>query len=99
MLDHASASPAVGPASKTNRSVVPGDFPPPEVPGNCGDDDGIGDTPRQEDATFSTCPSGIVPNCTNDPHPGGGMYMNFMDYSGDRWTNMFTIQQVARMRA
>lgn len=67
--------------------------------GNCNDDDGIGDTPRQEDATFSTCPSGVVPNCTNDPHPGGEMYMNFMDYSGDRCTHMFTIQQVARMRA
>lgn len=67
--------------------------------GNCNDDDGIGDTPRQEDATFSTCPTGVVANCTNDPHPGGEMYMNFMDYSGDRCTNMFTEQQVARMRA
>ncbi len=67
--------------------------------GNCNDDDDIGDTPRQRDATFSTCPTGVVANCTNDPHPGGEMYMNFMDYSGDRCTNMFTEQQVARMRA
>lgn len=67
--------------------------------GNCNDDDGIDDTPRQEDATYSTCPSGVVPNCTNDPHVGGEMYMNFMDYSGDRCTNMFTVLQVARMRA
>lgn len=68
--------------------------------GNCNDDDDIDDTPRQEDATFSTCPSGtVVPNCTNDPHPGGEMYMNFMDYSSDYCVRMFTKKQVERMRA
>lgn len=68
--------------------------------GNCSDDDGFGDTPRQEDATQS-CPNPntVVPNCTSDPHPGGEMYMNYMDYSGDRCTYMFTKQQVQRMQA
>lgn len=69
--------------------------------GNCSDDDGIDDTPRQEDAN-SSCPvpSGTVkPNCTLGSHPGGEMYMNFMDYSGDKCTNMFTAMQVGQMRA
>ncbi len=68
--------------------------------GTCGDDDGIDDTPRQEDATQS-CPlplNKVIPNCTIESHPGGEMYMNFMDYSGDNCTRMFTELQVARMR-
>lgn len=67
--------------------------------GNCSDDDDISDTPRQEDANQSNCPSGVKANCTIDPHPGGEMYMNFMDYTGDACTIMFTKKQVERMRA
>lgn len=67
--------------------------------GNCTDDDGIGDTPRQEDATQTNCPTTVVPNCSNAPHPGGEMYMNYMDYSGDFCTKMFTKEQVQRMQA
>lgn len=70
----------------------------PGTGGNCNDDDGIDDTPRQQDANFS-CPLGVKANCTLGSHPGGEMYMNFMDYSGDRCVKMFTVQQVARMRA
>lgn len=64
--------------------------------GNCNDDDGIGDTPRQRDAN-QNCPNGVKPNCSNESHPGGEMYMNFMDYSGDKCIKMFTEQQVAVM--
>lgn len=66
--------------------------------GNCNDDDGIDDTPRQQDANFN-CPVGVKPNCTFGSHPGGEMYMNYMDYSGDNCVKMFTVQQVQRMRA
>lgn len=66
--------------------------------GNCNDDDTFGDTPRQQDAN-QTCPTvSVIANCSNDPHPGGEMYMNYMDYSGDECTRMFTKEQVARMR-
>ncbi|MCB0701050.1 MAG: zinc-dependent metalloprotease [Chitinophagaceae bacterium] len=68
--------------------------------GNCFDDDGIDDTPRQEDANQS-CQFGTfvpIPNCSNGSHPGGEMFMNYMDYSGDRCQNMFTADQVAVMR-
>ncbi len=67
--------------------------------GNCSDDDDVSDTPRQRDATQSNCPSGVVPNCSNQTHAGGEMYMNYMDYSGDACTRMFTAGQVNRMRA
>lgn len=65
--------------------------------GDCIDDDGIDDTPRQEEATFN-CPIGVQANCPNASHPGGKMYMNFMDYSGDRCYKMFTEGQVGRIR-
>lgn len=64
---------------------------------SCVDDDGIQDTPLQEESNTS-CPSGVQPNCPSAPHPGGEMYMNFMDYSGDHCTYMFTVGQVERMR-
>lgn len=67
--------------------------------GNCSDDDDIDDTPRQEDANQSVCPTGIKANCSIAPHSGGEMYMNFMDYTGDACTRMFTKKQVERMRA
>lgn len=62
--------------------------------GNCTDDDGIGDTPIQEDAN-SGCPTYPKANCTNAT--GGEMFMNFMDYVNDACYRMFTIQQVGVM--
>ncbi|HYD21583.1 MAG TPA: M43 family zinc metalloprotease, partial [Flavipsychrobacter sp.] len=64
---------------------------------SCVDDDGIQDTPEQEQSN-TQCPPGFQANCTNKPHPGGEMYMNFMDYSGDDCIIMFTQGQVDRMR-
>lgn len=64
----------------------------------CYEDDGIADTPEQEKAN-QACPAGIKPNCSNAPNPNGEMYMNFMDYSGDVCTKMFTVGQVTRMKS
>lgn len=64
---------------------------------DCSDDDGIGDTPKQDMAN-TTCPSSFpIANCTNDP--GGEMYMNYMDYVNDACMYLFTKGQVARMQA
>lgn len=65
---------------------------------SCTDDDGISDTPLQEAANMS-CPGGYKHNCSQQPDPGGEMYMNYMDYSTDRCTIMFSTLQVARMRS
>lgn len=62
---------------------------------NCNDDDGFADTPPQKDANL-TCPTFPKTNCTNTV--GGEMFMNFMDYSGDRCVHMFSKDQVSRMR-
>lgn len=73
----------------------------PSTSTSCADDDDIDDTPLQAGAN-TTCPfpTGVVkPNCSQQPHAGGEMYMNFMDYSSDVCTDMFTIGQVDRMRA
>lgn len=59
--------------------------------GNCGDDDGIGDTPQQEDANSSNCPTFPKANCTNST--GGEMFMNYMDYVVDNCYRMFTLEQ------
>lgn len=59
----------------------------------CGDDN-IDDTPPQQAATRG-CPSGIVSSCNNS----GNMYMNFMDFTNDQCTNMFTLGQADRMRS
>lgn len=64
---------------------------------DCFDDDGIDDTPLQAGANVS-CPLGVKANCSNRPHPGGEMYMNFMDYSTDACTKMFSKGQVDRIR-
>ncbi len=64
---------------------------------SCTDDDGIQDTPEQEESN-TQCPSGFQANCANAPNPGGEMYMNYMDYSGDECIIMFTQGQVDRMR-
>lgn len=60
----------------------------------CGDD-GIDDTPPQV-APSRGCPSGVQASCDNAP--GGSMYMNFMDFTNDECTNMFTLGQAQKMR-
>lgn len=65
--------------------------------GVCSDDDGVADTPPQQDANQSTCPTYPKANCTNSP--GGEMFMNFMDYVHDDCMRMFTKGQVARMQS
>ncbi len=61
----------------------------------CGDD-GVSDTPKQASYTVG-CPSAIRITCGNSPY--GDMYMNYMDFTNDNCTNMFTQGQKARMRA
>lgn len=64
---------------------------------SCIDDDGIQDTPLQEESN-TNCPGGPQVNCPSAPHPGGEMFMNYMDYSGDDCIIMFSKGQVDRMR-
>jgi Pregnancy-associated plasma protein-A/Secretion system C-terminal sorting domain len=61
----------------------------------CGDD-GVSDTPKQASYTPG-CPTTIRITCGNGPN--GDMYMNYMDFTEDACTNMFTQGQKARMRA
>jgi hypothetical protein len=61
---------------------------------DCGDDK-IDDTPPQAGPTRG-CPSGVISTCTSGA--AGNMYMNFMDFTNDECTNMFTLGQAARMR-
>ncbi|MBN9485472.1 MAG: hypothetical protein BGO70_02160 [Bacteroidetes bacterium 43-93] len=68
----------------------------PGVNPSCADDDGVSDTPVQNDANQSTCPSSVKPNCTNSA--GGEMYMNYMDYVQDACMVMFSKGQVTRMQ-
>ena len=60
----------------------------------CGDDL-VEDTPKQGNFT-SGCPTGIRVSCGNSP--SGDMYMNYMDYTSDQCTNLFTEGQKIRMR-
>jgi hypothetical protein len=60
----------------------------------CGDDR-IDDTPPQAGPTRG-CPSGVIVTCTSGAT--GNMYMNFMDFTDDACTNMFTNGQVSKMR-
>lgn len=64
---------------------------------SCSDDDDIEDTPLQADGN-QNCPIGVQPNCAQKPFAGGEMYMNYMDYSSDVCTKMFSVGQVDRMR-
>ena len=65
--------------------------------GACTGSDECDDTPNQGDAT----PNGITPvfpirgSCGNN----GDMFMNYMDYTDDRFMNVFTNDQRTRMRA
>lgn len=66
--------------------------------GTCSDDDDIDDTPKQKIASTdcSGYPAANFDECT--PAGNGVMYMNYMDYSGDDCTRMFTKKQAARMK-
>jgi hypothetical protein len=59
--------------------------------GNCNDDDGMDDTPKQESAS-SGC------NLTRVSCGQLNMVQNFMDYSDETCLNIFTQQQCNRMR-
>jgi len=61
---------------------------------DCGDDR-IEDTPPQQGPTRG-CPSGVVATCSSGA--AGNMYMNFMDFTNDECTSMFTAGQVTKMR-
>ncbi|MBI5858746.1 MAG: T9SS type A sorting domain-containing protein [Sphingobacteriales bacterium] len=61
----------------------------------CGDD-GVDDTPKQASYT-SGCPTTVRITCSNGPN--GDMYMNYMDFTRDDCTNMFTKGQKARIKA
>ena len=61
---------------------------------NCGDD-GIDDTPPQQGYHIG-CVQGTVFSCSNTT---GDMYMNYMDRTNDACMNMFTLDQVAKMRS
>ena len=63
---------------------------------NCNDTDFVADTPNQfgENVEKPTFPH---ISCNNGPH--GDMFMNYMDYVDDDTMFMFTLDQVARMRA
>ncbi|RYD51180.1 MAG: T9SS type A sorting domain-containing protein [Sphingobacteriales bacterium] len=65
----------------------------------CTPDDGISDTPPQDDATYcqSGCPTfPRFDGCS--PSGNGIMFMNYMDYVDDAAMMLFTKQQVIRMR-
>lgn len=65
--------------------------------GSCSDDDGVSDTPQQNDANQSTCPTFPKANCTGATP--GEMFMNYMDYVNDACMSMFSKGQVTRMQA
>ena len=62
------------------------------------EDDLVDDTPRQKYPHMTCIPEQPLPtSCPNEPT--GDMYMNYMDYPPDSCMSMFTVGQVARMRA
>jgi len=64
---------------------------------NCGNDS-VADTPEQADKN-NGCPTFPKPsNCPNNG-PNGDLYNNYMDYTDDNCTVMFTKGQAARMNA
>jgi hypothetical protein len=58
----------------------------------CTGDDGVDDTPKQDNAT-SECPDVINPPISCNNGPNGNMFMNYMDYTDDECMNMFTLGQ------
>ena len=64
--------------------------------GSCAGSDEVPDTPNQADANYGR-PNFPHITCGNGPH--GDMFMNYMDYVDDEAMFMFSVGQVARMRA
>ena len=62
----------------------------------CGGSDLISDTPNQEDATYGAPPFPKLDDCS--PTSPGIQFMNYMDYADDGSMNMFTQNQVNKMR-
>ena len=60
--------------------------------GACTMDDGVSDTPLQASENFG-CPTFPSISCGNGPN--GDMFMNYMDYSDDACSGMFTAGQKA----
>jgi hypothetical protein len=66
-------------------------------PGSGGQDDNIADTPPQADMSGG-CPT--APEFDNCSASGNGiMFMNYMDYTADACTHMFTKNQASAMQA
>jgi hypothetical protein len=63
---------------------------------DCSGSDMVADTPNAAGPNFGKPP---FPTITCGNGPNGDMFMNYMDYTDDSAMFMFTIQQVARMRA
>jgi hypothetical protein len=63
---------------------------------NCNDTDFVADTPNQFGENTNK-PAFPTISCNNGPN--GDMFMNYMDYVDDDTMFMFTLDQVARMRA
>ncbi|MBK7096775.1 MAG: T9SS type A sorting domain-containing protein [Saprospiraceae bacterium] len=57
----------------------------------CEEDDGVGDTPQQVNPYFG-CPLGRHFSCGSSD-----MYMNYMDYTDENCSLMFTSEQIARI--
>lgn len=62
----------------------------------CGNDF-VTDTPTQEAANQSNCPTFPHVTCSNGPN--GDMFTNYMDYTNGNCQNIFSIGQCARMNA
>ncbi len=59
----------------------------------CLEDDGVGDTPQQFSPYYG-CPQGVQVSCMSSD-----MYMNYMDYTDENCSLMFTQDQIARMES
>lgn len=65
--------------------------------GTCSNDDGIGDTPLQQEETYG-CPEFPLTDACSPDFPGI-MFMNYMDYTDDNCMNLFTEIQIINMRS
>ena len=63
---------------------------------NCGGSDGIDDTPNQGLATYGNPSFPRLDDCS--PLSPGIQFMNFMDYTDDGAMNMFSNEQITKMR-
>jgi len=62
----------------------------------CSTDDGIADTPLQDDKSFSTCPTfPFLDACS--PNSPGVLYPDYMDYTTGNCMNIFTNDQAGAM--